>query len=39
MRLIDATDRFLRRCWLSWRFMRGMRYPPRVAWAKAWRAS
>ena len=46
MRLIDAIDSFLRlgasfgrRCWLTWRFIRGMRYTPRVAWAKAWRVS
>ena len=39
MRLIDAIDRFLRRCWLAWRYVRAMNYGPRVAWAKARRAS
>lgn len=39
MRLIDAMDGFIRRCWLAWRFMRRMPYGPRVAWAKARRAS
>ena len=46
MRLIDAIDSFIRlctsfgrRCWLAWRYVRAMNYGPRVAWAKARRAS
>ena len=39
MRLIDCVDRFMRRAWLAWRYARAMNYGPRVAWAKARRAS
>lgn len=38
MRLINAIDGFVRRCWLAWRFIRAMHYAPRVAWLKARRA-
>jgi hypothetical protein len=33
--LMDMADAFLRRCWLTWRFIYALHYSPRIAWSKS----
>ena len=35
MRALNLLDAFMRRCWLTWRYVRAMHDPLRVAWNKA----